>query len=376
MKLLKYIIERKVFITLMVIIIIFLGIYAFLNLDRELTPAVDLNGATIDVDAEDLNVADVESEITKPLEQKLKDVNGVKKIDSTSYLGGSSIQASFENGYDKDLVRELESVAYSFGNKTPEIKDINVVQNGSDTEYGFILDISGSDMSEMSEFALNELKPRMEQLPEISDVKLSGMESNYVDIGFVKEKLQENKVEVAEVIDIIERINEESTLGNLSDEDGKPALRWNTKLENVNDIKDIEIPVESGVILLDEIAQISVKERNNHSNVWKDGKKDFVLVEIGGTSNTTQIGLAEAVRNELDKIHDDDLDKGLSINEIVAHGDFVDDSMSSVTKNIAIGGIIAILVLLLFLRSFRTTFIIGVSIPISILLTIISIWVA
>src|SRR5699024_8549477 len=105
MKLLKYIIERKVFITLMVIIIIFLGIYAFLNLDRELTPAVDLNGATIDVDAEDLNVADVESEITKPLEQKLKDVNGVKKIDSTSYLGGSSIQASFENGYDKDLVR-------------------------------------------------------------------------------------------------------------------------------------------------------------------------------------------------------------------------------------------------------------------------------
>lgn len=374
MKLLEYIIEKKVFIALMVILITFLGSYAFLNLDRELTPAVNLNGVTIDVNAEDINVAEVESKITKLLEQKLKDVDGVKKIESTSYLGGSSIHVSFERGYDKDLVRELESVAHSFGNKTSEIKDVNVAQNGSDTEYGFILDISGSDMSAISEFALNELKPRMEQLPEISDVKLSGMENNYVDIAFKKDKLQENKVKVAGVIDIIERINEESTLGNLSDEDGKPALRWDTKLENVNDIKDIEIPVESGVILLDEIAQISVKERNNHSNVWKDGKKDFVLVEIGGTSNTTQIELAEAVRNELDKIHDDDLDKGLSINEIVAHGDFVDDSMNSVTKNIAIGGVIAILVLLLFLRSIRATVIIGVSIPTSILLTIISIW--
>lgn len=374
MKLLNFIIERKVFIALMVILISFLGIYAYSNLDRELTPVVNLNGATIEVDAGDLNVADVESNITTPLEENLQKVDGIRNIESTTYLGGSAIQVSFEREYDEDLVKELETVAQSFGNESSEINGINVTQNGSGTQYGFILDISGGNMSEMSKFALNVLEPRMEQLPEVSDVQLSGIKSHYVDIAFEREKLFENGIEVAQVIDIIRRVNSESTLGELSNESGTPSLRLNTKLKNVDDIKNIQIPSQSGNIMLDDIAQISINVQNNTSNVWKNGRKDFILVQIGGASNTTQIEMAEAVRNELDKIHDEDLVEGFSINEIVAHGDFVKNSMDSVTKNIVIGGIIAVLVLLLFLRNFRATIIIGVSIPTSILLTIASIW--
>ncbi|WP_289891409.1 efflux RND transporter permease subunit [Virgibacillus pantothenticus] len=181
MKLLKYIIKRKVFISLLVILIIFLGSYAFLNLDRELTPVVDLNGASIEVDAGDLTVADVKSNITTPLEQELQKIDGVNKIESTTYFGGSSIQASFEDGYDKDLGRELETIVQSFKNNSSVIKKVDVSRNGSGTKYGFILDISGGDMSEMTEFASSVLKPRLEQLPEVQDVKFSGIK----DLGMI-----------------------------------------------------------------------------------------------------------------------------------------------------------------------------------------------
>ncbi|GIP63115.1 acriflavin resistance protein [Virgibacillus pantothenticus] len=373
MKLLKYIIKRKVFISLLVILIIFLGSYAFLNLDRELTPVVDLNGASIEVDAGDLTVADVESNITTPLEQELQKIDGVNKIESTTYLGGSSIQASFEDGYDKDLGRELETVVQSFKNNSSVIKKVDVSRNGSGTKYGFILDISGGDMSEMSEFASSVLKPRLEQLPEVQDVKFSGIKDYNIDIAFEREKLLEQGVEVTQVVDIIRQVNSESTVGKLSNEDA-PSLRWNTKLNNVDDMKNIQIPSQSGNIVLDDIAEVSINAQDNTSNVWKNGKKDFILVQIGGAPEITQIELAEAVRHTLDEIHDDDLVNGFSMNEIVAHGDFVNDSMNSVTKNMVIGGVIAVLVLLLFLRNFHAIVIIGVSIPTSILLTIVSMW--
>ncbi|WP_181917337.1 efflux RND transporter permease subunit [Virgibacillus dokdonensis] len=375
MRLLKFVIKRKVFITLLVIFIIFLGSYAFLNLDRELTPVVDLNGASIEVDAGDLTAVDVENDITTPLEQALQKVDGISNMESTTYMGGSFIQTYFKDDYDKDLVRELETVVHSFKNNSAAIKKVDVSRDGSGTKYGFILDISGGDMSEMSKFALNVLKPRMEQLPEVQDVTFSGIKDDRINIAFEREKLLEQGVKVTQAVDIMKQMNRESTVGKLFDDDAT-FLRWNTKLTNVDDIKNIQIPSPSGNVLLDDIAKVSMNDaHDNTTNVWKNGQKDFILVQIGGAPETTQIELAESVRHALDDIRDDDLVNAFTMNEIVAHGDFVNDSMYSVTKNIAIGGINAVLVLLLFLRNFRATVIIGVSIPTSILLTMVSMWI-
>lgn len=374
MKLLKSIIQRKVLIALMVVLIIFFGVYAYSGLDRELTPEVDLNGATIEVDTEDFNVVDTESKITDPLEDDIQKVEGVKSVESTTHSDGVTFQTSFENDYDKSLVQELETVTQSFSNNFSEIKDISVNENGSGTEYGFTLDISGGDMSEMSEFALDELEPRLKRLSEVSDIKFSGINNQYIDIAYKEDELEDHEIEVEQVNDIINQVNSKSSLGELSDEDDNPSLIWDTEPRDVDDIKDIEIPSQTDDITVDDIADVSLNDQDHTSDVWKNGEEKFILVQIKGSENTTQIEMAEAVRHELDKIHDDDLVDGFSVNEVVAHGDFVNQSMDSVTLNILIGGIIAVLVLLLFLRNLRATIIIAISIPTSILLTIASIW--
>ncbi|SHH91135.1 efflux RND transporter permease subunit [Virgibacillus chiguensis] len=275
MRLLKFVIKRKVFITLLVIFIIFLGSYAFLNLDRELTPVVDLNGASIEVDAGDLTAVDVENDITTPLEQALQKVDGISNMESTTYMGGSFIQTYFKDDYDKDLVRELETVVHSFKNNSTAIKKVDVSRHGSGTKYGFILDISGGDMSEMSKFALNVLKPRVEQLPEVQDVTFSGIKDDRINIAFEREKLLEQGVKVTHAVDIMKQMNRKSTVGKLFDDDAT-FLRWNTKLTNVDDIKNIQIPSPSGNVLLDDIAKVSMNDaHDNTTNVWKNGQKDF-----------------------------------------------------------------------------------------------------
>src|SRR5699024_7001682 len=108
------------------------------------------------------------------------------------------------------------------------------------------------------------------------------------------------------------------------------------------------------------------------SYVWKDGIKDFIFVQVGRASDTTQIEMADAVREEVQQIRDEGLIDGFALNEVVGQADYVEESISVITQNILIGGIIAMVILLLFLRSARATIIIGISIPTSILLTFIT----
>lgn len=374
MSILKKIVERKVLILLTVIFIVILGCYAFLNLDSELAPEVGLDSASITIQAGDLNITDVEQRIITPLEQDLLEIEGVEGFESTARTGEGSVQVLFANGRGSDLVKEVESVVNTSISGLPEVESVNVVQSGTGTNYEFIMDISGEEMDKMSSFAESVLKPRLEELPQVGDVVLAGITKYKVDIIFDEEEMEQNSLDMLVAIDLILQNNDEAVLGEITDDGNDAALHWNTKFTNIDDIKNTQIPSENGIVLLQEIADVTLEPLENSSNVWKNGSKDFVLVQIGRPADVSQIEMTNAVRDELAEIKKENLTEGITLNEIVAHSDFVEDSMGDVTTNILIGGVIAIIVLLLFLRNVRATFIIGLSIPTSLLLTLVAVW--
>lgn len=107
-RLLKLIVQKNVFVILLMIFIILIGSYTFIYLEKELTPEVNFNGASIDVEAKHLNIDDVERNITKPFEQKLQDIDGIKEISSTTSLGHSFSQVLFDNGKGNELFKDIE----------------------------------------------------------------------------------------------------------------------------------------------------------------------------------------------------------------------------------------------------------------------------
>src|SRR5690606_37688351 len=108
------------------------------------------------------------------------------------------------------------------------------------------------------------------------------------------------------------------------------------------------------------------------SNVaWKNGNPEFLDVQVGRANGFTQIDMTDAVRDEVKKIKKEH-DNGIQLHEVATQADYVSNAIDGVTSNILIGGIIAIIILLLFLRNIRATFIIGLSIPASVLLTILT----
>ncbi|WP_285615873.1 efflux RND transporter permease subunit [Pseudobacillus badius] len=374
MNALKFIVQRKILIGLLTIFIMIIGGYSILKLDKELMPGIEMDGAFVEISAGEMSAAEVERTITIPLEQRLEAIDGIENTQSTTNIGRSSFQITFERGRGKELYKEVESAANALKTEVSDITDLTSGQYGTSQSYEFFLDVSGGNMEEMSSFAKNVLEPRLESLPEVRDVSLSGVLEHEAAIEFDRKKLTEKGLDIQQVTEAIQSANDEATLGELSGDKESPSLRWDTKLTNIEDIKNISLPSPTGFVKLKEIADVSLHPQENSSFVWKNGTKDFILVQVGRTSDVTQIEMAEAVRAEIKTIKKEQLVKGFELNEIVAQADYVKESLDGVTANILIGGVIAIAVLLIFLRNLRATFIIGLSIPTSVLLTFAAMW--
>ncbi|RIW28232.1 efflux RND transporter permease subunit [Bacillus salacetis] len=374
MGLVRFIVQKKILVGLISVLVVLLGSYAVRELDKELMPPMQMDGAYVDVQAGEMSAAEIERTITTPLEQKLQGLEGVEKIQSTTNIGSASLQLTFTRGKGEEVFKEVESIVNSSSGDLPGIEDIVSGQYGGSQSYEFFLDISRGGMEKMTAFAKDVLEPRLEELPEVRDVKLSGMTENEVNIEFNRDEVTKRGLDINQLAGVISEAGGEATLGELSADTDSPSLRWNTKLDSVEDVESIQVPTPSGYIDLKEIADTTLQPSQNSSFVWKDGSKELIFVEIGRVPGATQIEMADAVRAEIEKIREENLVSGFELNEMVAQADYVQDSIDGVTSNILIGAAIAFAILLIFLRNIRATVIVGVSIPTSVLLTFAAMW--
>ncbi len=344
------------------------------KLDRELMPPVDFDAAYVSVNAGGMAAIEVERTITTPIERSILGIDGVDEIYSTSNIGQSSIQIMIEKGRGEEVSREVQLAVNAVTSNVSAVTEVIADQMSLSQNYEFYMDISNGDMDDVTAFAKDILEPRLEELPEVRDVSLMGIQEYEMSIEFDRERLAENGLDSSQVISIIQQTNTEATFGELQEEGAQPSIRWETDLTSVEEVSTIKIPTQEGFMELDEIADVSLQPLENSSYVWKDGTKEFIFVQVGRTSNVTQIEMAEAIREEVQNIRDEGLVENFELNELVAQADYVKESIDGVTSNILIGGILAIVILLLFLRNVRATVIIGISIPTSILLTFITMW--
>ncbi|WP_226645360.1 efflux RND transporter permease subunit [Mesobacillus subterraneus] len=374
MSLLKFIVQRKILVSLMVVLVLLIGSFSVLKLDKELFPSIKMDGAYVEIYAGEMPAIEVERTITTPLEKKILGIEGIEEVLSTSNIGKSSMQLTIERGRGEEVFKEVESVVNSTTSDMSGVKDVMTGQFGTSQAYDFFMDVSGSDMEKMTAFAKNTLEPRLEALPEVHDVLLSGSLEKEVTVELKRDELLKNGLDAAQVIGAIQQANNEATLGQLNNETNSPSLRWNTQLKSVENVKNMQIPAANGFIKLSKVADVKLQPLESSSFVWKNGSKDFIFVQVGRVADATQIEMAEAVREEIKQIRKEGLISGVELNEMVAQADYVKESIDGVTNNILIGAAIAVAILMLFLRNIRATLIVGLSIPTSVLLTFASMW--
>lgn len=371
---LKLLLKRKITVTLMVILIFLIGTYASTKMDRELLPSVSFDGAAIYVSAGDMSAVDVEREISIPLEQMLLNLNDVKTIDSSTTVGSSTIMVIADDGRGEDVYKEIETLVNGVEHRLNGVDHLHTFQFSTDQPYEFYMDITNGSFEDMSTFALDVVKPRLEALPEVREVDLQGLEETRVVIEFDVNKVQEIGVSIEQILPVIIQANTESTLGKLAYEEGNPTVRLQSEIVVLNDLKQLEIPTMNGIVELQEIASIFKEQNQNSTGGWKNGTSEFILVAIGRVKGVTQVEMAETVRAEIEAIKAEGLVQGFEFEELVAQADYVTEAIDGVSTNVLYGGLFALIILMLFLRNVRATVIIALSIPLSILLTFTAMW--
>lgn len=368
MKLAAMAVRRPVTILMMVAIVLVLGWVSLSRLPIDLFPSIEVPVIAVITSYPDAGPYEVESLVTRPMEEALGAVNNIKSVSSISGKGSSIVVAEFDWGIDMNFaaldVREKIDQAKFFMPDEAEnplvvkfdpmaIPVMQLVLNGERPEH------------ELRYIAEHTIKNRLERLEGVASVSVSGGQEREIRIVLHPGLLAAHGVSIDAVSQMIRMSSMNLPAGNIEDNGHEYVLRTAGELTSVDQIRSIKIPTRGGgLVSLTDIGDVEDGYRKATSLSRYNGQPSIML-SVQKEAGSNSVRVAEKVRAEVDKLSQE---LGTDISFLIAQDTslFIKDSIKGVTNNAVIGGLLAMLVLLVFLRSFRPTFVIGLAIPISI----------
>ncbi|PSL43263.1 HAE1 family hydrophobic/amphiphilic exporter-1 [Salsuginibacillus halophilus] len=369
---LRLLLQRKLIVGLFIILVLFLGRFGLTEMDVEIMPDIDLDMAVVSVPTSDLSVLDVEEQVTDPIEDQIAGIDGVDDYTSETSAGNVSFTVMLENEGSDDSFRELET-AMTDMTQLPAVEDISTFRFGTSGAELF-LEVYGGDAEEMSRFTEEVAVPRLSALTEVGSIDVSGLQELEAVVTIDEEALQENELSLTEIQQAIQQQNENATLGSLAADEGDERVRWDTSIDGAEALEQVSMQTPEGVVALQDVADVEILPAENGAAAWKNGSSDVISLQIESAGDVGEIELTETVRAEMAQMHEEDYVSGFAFEELISTADFIQSSIDSIQQNVVIGGLLALVVLALFTLAVRPTIIIGISIPLSIMLTFAAMW--
>ncbi len=373
MKIVNFATKRPVSVIIIVAVILILGFFSFSRTDVDLLPEMNFPMAAVITSYSGAGPEEVESQVTKPMEGSLNSLSGITELYSTSSEGSSVVLIMFDWGTDMDSsmldIRENISFIESFlptGAGKPMVVKM-------DPNMMPILQIGvsgGENLEQLQDIAEDVIEPRLSRIPEIASVYITGGNVRQVKVEVDPVKLENHNLSLAQVVSVLQAENFNMSGGQYEQGQRKYYVRNLQQFETTADIADVRILTTTGqAIRLGDIAAIQdgYEETTQYTRV---NGKPAVGIHCMKQTGANTVSASGQVLNELDKIKQE-LNLDLEISVVMDQAEYINMSIQNTEKMILEGALLAILAIFLFLRNWRSTFIIFVSIPVSIITTFI-----
>lgn len=383
-------IRQPVSVAVGVILIILTGVVAIGRIPVQLTPNVEDTIISVTTRWEGASPQEVEQEIVDPQEEKLQGLANLRGMTSNSSQGQGQIRLEFNVGTDKDAALREVSDKLREVPEYPENVDEPVVEASDPENRDYIAWIVLSstdpdfDVRTLQDFVEDRVEPVLERVPGVSEVNVLGGREREVQIRFDPEALAARGLTLAETVAAIQRTNLNVSAGEL--QDGKQSVRVRTvaQYETIDSVENTVLrQLPSGPIQVRDVATVVLDYKEPVSFVRSKGRSVIAInaqKEVDANVIEVMSGLQEALReiqveggvlaaqtNELRNSGRMAADAELKIEQVYDQTIYIDDALALVQNNIWLGGSLAILVLLLFLRSLTSAGIIALAIPISVM---------
>lgn len=369
-------IRRPVFTIVVIIAFVVVGILCYANLTINDMPQADLPYAAVTITQSGASPEQLETNVTRKVEEAVGQISGVEHITSTMTEGVSNTTIEFSLDKSPDVAaQEVRDKISAIRGELPQDIDDPVIAKVDLSLFGssmLSIAVTGTeDTKELSQVVDDVIAKKLYTVKGVGAVNIYGSAKREIQIKLDKEKMASYGLTVDEVVNNLKSGNIEGTGGSVSDGSSETSLRIDGSVKNIEDFNNILVAKRSGAeIRVRDVAQVidGVQDINSLSRYQG---KPAIGIDIVKQSGTNTVEVTDAVKSELASLKGS-IPPGIQVEIVRDNSESVRDSVNEVTKSMLIGCILAIMVVFLFLNKWESTLITAISLPTSILSTFIA----
>ena len=376
MNLSKLSVKRPVAVTMIVLIFVVIGLYSVTMLPMEMLPEMELSMALVYTSYPNVGSREVENLVTKTIESSVSSVSGAKGITSQSSEGASMVMIEFSANTDMDTaIQNLkDNVSMVEGYLPDGAAEPMILKLDTSMMPSAMMSVSyeGMDLIQTKKFVEENVVNKLEAVDGVASVNVTGATDRIIEVEVDPQKLFGYGVTMSDAVSAIAAQNANLPAGTVSKNSREYPLRAVGKFNSVEEISTVPLVTSAGqVVCLKDIGTIS-DTYSDASTISRLNSRDSLAISITAESDANTVDVVNAIYKALDKIETEN--PKFAYEMTMEQGSYIEDSISNVASNAVTGGLLAIFILLLFLANFKTSMVIGVSMPVSVVTTFIGMY--
>ena len=375
-KLAQVCIDRPVFATMLVMLMVVAGAVGFFKLPVDRYPAVDLPTVTIRTVLPGAAPEEVEVTVSQPIEEAVNTVEGITELRSISGPGSSLVLATFALERDIDIaaqdVRDRLSQALRDLPRDAELPVVSKFDN--DSSPALTVAVAGDrPLRELTELADKRVRPALERCRGVGGISLEGGHRRAINVELDAGRLSAYGLTASQVQDAVRRQNSDVPGGNVTDSVRERTLRTMGRYADPRAFSDLVVAVRDGVpIRIADIGRAEDGIEEVRSIARLDGVPTVVL-EVRRTSGANTVAVIAEVRRAMAALQGQ-LPSDVRLEVVRDQSRYIEAALHEIEFHLVAGALLASLVVLLFLRSWRATIVAAVAIPASVITTFALMW--
>jgi HAE1 family hydrophobic/amphiphilic exporter-1 len=362
-------VHRPVFATVIVLLLTVVGGFSFFTLGVDRFPKIDLPTISVSTGNPGAAPEQMETEITDIIEGAVNTVPGIEEMRSSSSQGRSNVTLTFNLEKDPDQAyQEVQQKLSGVLNRLPETADPPTVRKADpDSQPVLIYTVSAPrSVVELTDLVQNQIVERIENAEGVGEVQIFGARNREIKIYINPDRLRAYNLSVTQVVNAVRAQNTESPGGSVQEGARTTALRTLSKVTKVEEFNDIVVTSRNGYpIKIRDVGRVE-DAGVDPTTAASLNSVPSVSVAVRKQSGSNTIALIQGVKERMAEIQPT-LPKDLNIAITRDQSEFIENSLHAIEEHLIIGGLLAAVVVFLFLWNFRSTLIAALAIPTSII---------
>ncbi|MEK5185045.1 efflux RND transporter permease subunit [Solibacillus sp. FSL W7-1324] len=374
--LVNFVLKNKLAVWLLTIIIVFSGIYSSTRMKMESIPDISIPFLIVMGVYPGATPEQVMDELSIPYEKAVESLEDVKAVYSTSSSNVSQVQVEYEYGVDMDekkrqLESALDNIELPEGAQEPSIMAISMNMM---PVVALSVSSSEEDIVELTSTVEKTILPKLNKIDGVASATVTGQHLEEVAFTYDEEKMAQLGLTEDSVKQMIQASDLAVSLGLYEFEDGEQAVAVDGKFKTEEQLKEMLIPVtpsETNPVPFVKLGDIAKIEKvGKVQSVSRTNGKDAIAIQIVKGQDANTVTVANAVKDLIEE--EQEAISGLKIDISLDQGTPIEDSVFTMVEKAVFGGLIAVLIILLFLRDFKSTIISIISIPVSVFMALLA----